>query len=726
MKGPLHSGGLLAGSSGESWSVTIFKALLYGISLLFYLAPLSSFAGILAGVSMAIVGLALASVARGMRLRAPVVLLAASSVGALALAMGGVVLDGQMIPSLLGIRQSFILSDVLTFGLGALAMVLALRYLSLRIRLATLLEVLFVAGAVVALLADHRNRMLNRPRVFSDWIWTMGLDPSTVLVAVGISVTIVAIFLFLRGQTLLKMITTLLLLIALGVGYFLLGAPRIKLDKPSDALGLSGKGKDKDSKGGQGGGQGGGRSKNPFKDNYQNNTPPTPVAVAILRDDFIPRDNLMYFRQTVLSLYNGHHLVNSRDAGWDRDVLARFPREQPQEAAPGQSSRDHILVPTTMYLLVDHPQPLGLGHPLSYTLIKNPNPQQFVAAYDVRSRVLSVPTMRLLGRRSIPAPWTASQSRHYTARPEDPRYRALADIIVRDVDSRFTSDDLARAYAIKRYLEREGFYTMKSTHSSTSDPTASFLFGSLRGYCVHFAHAAVFLLRSQGIAARVALGYAVQTNKRGGGSSVLIMSDRAHAWPEIHLEGIGWVTFDIYPERTDLPPPSMVDYDLEKLLGELARKDETAGLSPGGVPLNIPWGVLARGLLLLCGALLALAYLLKIFRRLRPLMYTAIKHDRQRARLAYIALLDRLSDVGLQRRRGETRERHAARLARIAPHLSPLTRVHLSLSLGSGSHCSRDDFTRLVHHVSQEIKTNVHPIKRVLGKINPVGWMLTR
>ena len=92
------------------------------------------------------------------------------------------------------------------------------------------------------------------------------------------------------------------------------------------------------------------------------------------------------------------------------------------------------------------------------------------------------------------------------ATPDDPRYRALADIIVRDVDPRFFHDDLARAYAIKRYLEKSGFYTLRSKHSSSKDPTASFLFGSLRGYCVHFAHAAVYLIRTQGIAARVALG----------------------------------------------------------------------------------------------------------------------------------------------------------------------------------------------------------------------------
>src|SRR5262249_59532098 len=112
-------------------------------------------------------------------------------------------------------------------------------------------------------------------------------------------------------------------------------------------------------------------------------------------------------------------------------------------------------------------------------------------------------------------------------------------------------DDVMKALAIKRYLEKEGFYSLKQKQLVGADPVAQFLFGDLRGYCVHFSHAAVFLLRSQGIPARVALGYGVQTKRRGAGSSVLILGNEAHAWPELFIDGVGWVTFDIYPERSD-------------------------------------------------------------------------------------------------------------------------------------------------------------------------------
>ena len=701
----------------ESALVTALKALLYAVALTLYLAPISSAAGIAAAEVGMLLGMLLAAAAGRLKLRLPVTLALAAAGLVGAVLAGGWVLDTEAVPAALGIKQSFMASDVVTFGFGAAAIMAALRMLVRWRRELSLLEVMLVSGSVVVMFIDHRNLALNRPRFFSDWAWSLGWDPSGVLAAVGVFLAAASVLLFLRGQRLLKLATTVLLVLLLVSGGYYLGRNKnLQIEVPRDTLGITGKkDKGKKDKGKKG------KSDNPFKDNYDSSRQPSPVAIALLRDDFTPRNDVMYFRQVVLSSFNGHHLVRAGE-GWDEDVITAFPKDEPEEAEPAQSAANHTLVPTTMYLLVDHPQPIGLAHPSRYKLVENPNPQQFVAAYDVKSRVLSVPTQRLLGRASVPDGWSKKQREHYTALPDDPRYRTLADIVVRQVEPRFAHDDLARAYAIKRYLETEGFYTMRSKHSSRKDPTASFLFGSMRGYCVHFAHAAAYLLRSQGIAARVALGYAVQTTKRGGGSSVLVMSDRAHAWPEIHLDGIGWVTFDVYPERTDMPPPQPVDYDLEKLLGELARKDRTAGLQPDGEPYRIPWQTMGHVTLLVLGGLLLLAYLIKIFRRLLPLIW----RGPARPRLAYVALLDRLSDLGAGRRRGETRERHAARLAARVPNLAPLTYAHLARALGSAHAATPEEFAGLMAQVDADLKKNVHPVKRMLALINPIGWMLTR
>ncbi|MCK5798872.1 MAG: transglutaminase domain-containing protein, partial [Deltaproteobacteria bacterium] len=444
------------------------------------------------------------------------------------------------------------------------------------------------------------------------------------------------------------------------------------------------------------------------------------VAIAILRDDYEPAGGVIYFRQRVLSKYNGVSLTADPKA--DEDVPTSFGDAHEVKVATTQDADQHVEVPTTMYLLVDHPQPPALTHAIRLALVPNPNPQHFVAAYDVRSLVLAVSPRRLLGRGSAPASWSPERVKHYTEIPDDPRYRTLADIIVHKLDPRYADDDLAKAFAVKRYLEKNGFYTRKSKHASKKDPTASFLFGSLRGYCVHFAHAGVYLFRSLGIVSRVALGYAVQTRKRSGGSSILIMGDRAHAWPELYLDGVGWVTFDIYPERTDLPPSNPVDYDLEKLLGELARKDPTGGLSPKGEAWEVPWVAMAYLLGLALLALLTLGYLVKGFRTLLPGIVGMSRYPR----FAYVAVLDRLSEVGGARRRGESRESHARRLSDVAPSLPDLTRGHLARAFDSPTAPDAAEFREMVLRLRQDLRAHVSWRHRLLGRLNPYSWLRTR
>ncbi|MBQ1925828.1 MAG: hypothetical protein II180_06910 [Proteobacteria bacterium] len=336
------------------------------------------------------------------------------------------------------------------------------------------------------------------------------------------------------------------------------------------------------------------------------NNPPQPVALAVFYDEYSPSDGVFHFRQEVLSKYDGHHLVASTV---DDDVISTMPTSTELLATPMQAPEVHSKIATSMFLLKPHSQPPQLAMGQRVFPIQNPDPKLFVSAYGVDSVGLTVDPIRLLGRHSIPAEWPQEKVDHYLQIPDDPRYRALSDIIVRNIDPRFTGDDLVKAIYIKSWLEKEGYYTLKNRHLDDKDPVASFLFGSLRGYCVHFAHSAVYLLRSQGIAARVAIGYAVDDKLSGTNSAVLIQGNLAHAWPEIHVDGIGWVTFDIFPENGDEPPRSFIDQSLESLFGELARNDKSGGRSEEArdSSFEIPWRGIGYTLLgLLFAAFLAL------------------------------------------------------------------------------------------------------------------------
>ena len=71
-----------------------------------------------------------------------------------------------------------------------------------------------------------------------------------------------------------------------------------------------------------------------------------------------------------------------------------------------------------------------------------------------------------------------------------------------------------------------------------------FLFDLQKGYCSHFATAFVLLARSQGIPARYVEGYYV---RKGTAQSVTVRTSMAHSWPEVYLEGYGWLAFEPTP-----------------------------------------------------------------------------------------------------------------------------------------------------------------------------------
>lgn len=64
------------------------------------------------------------------------------------------------------------------------------------------------------------------------------------------------------------------------------------------------------------------------------------------------------------------------------------------------------------------------------------------------------------------------------------------------------------------------------------------------GYCVHFATAFVLLARTEGFPARYVQGFCIPAVS---GDETLVYSDMAHAWPEVYIEGKGWIPFEPTP-----------------------------------------------------------------------------------------------------------------------------------------------------------------------------------
>ena len=660
-------------------------------------------------------------------------------------ALGGLVVHGLCgwlgaTPALgqaLGDARYLSVVDGAEFGLLSCVFSATLSALSARLRWLAVLEVALAGGAVSQLVAEHRHGAINRPFEIADPILATGGDPMIVIYVLGaVAAMLLGVVLVMerRWWRLLAHLAVLLVLIGMAGAAVTAGVvPHPQPGSGGAQVKLLGK---PDEKQGQKGGSGRGRRPRPdndaleFQDQTQNRDQQTPVAVVLLHDDYSPPGGVYYFRQGAFSQFNGRRLVTTTRDGLDRDVADAFPVDKLELKDAPQAGFDRATIETTVALLADHTRPFGLESPVSLSAAMNPNPDRFRRVSKVVSSVLTADLVSLLGHGAGNPKWSPEDRAEYLKLPSDPRYRELAKEIVKPVPPDMLKDPMVGAYAITSWLGKNGIYSLRSKHASAEDPTAHFLFGDKTGYCVHFAHAAVYLMRALGLPSRVATGYAVEESARQGGSAILISSGFAHAWPEVYLDGVGWVVFDVQPEQTLDPPPEAADADLQRLLGELARGMKP--LTPEGLPppsdLWLGFKAFARKVLAGAGYLvLALfigLYLVKIWRAAAP----ALSASSSLARVAYRAEIDRLAEVGITRRRGESREAFAARVRGELPSLAPLTLLHVGVRFGSerAKHATKDDIQTLRRGLRAERNSRHGLFKRWLGALLPWSWLKAR
>ncbi len=122
-----------------------------------------------------------------------------------------------------------------------------------------------------------------------------------------------------------------------------------------------------------------------------------------------------------------------------------------------------------------------------------------------------------------------------------------------------------KTLAITTWLRRNIRYSrVTETPPQDQDPVDWILHDYRVGFCNYYASAEVIMLRTLGIPARLAVGYARGTYL-GEEGVYEVRGEDAHAWPEVFFPGFGWVEF----EPTVSQPPLIRPEDLaEGGLGE--------------------------------------------------------------------------------------------------------------------------------------------------------------
>lgn len=249
----------------------------------------------------------------------------------------------------------------------------------------------------------------------------------------------------------------------------------------------------------------------------------------------------------------------------------------------------------------------------------------------------------------------------------------LAGVVTEGKESQYE-----KTQAICDYLRSTYPYDLEVEEQGDRENSVEFfLFKARRGYCEHFATAMAVMCRTQGIPARVAVGY--DTGRYNSLTGYYEVSSRdAHAWVEVYFTNQGWVSFDPTPGWTDpylrprrdttwsgLALIRNIGHGISRMLpGSWIGAMKSAGRALGDAARSVTTTIGAvardyRGWLLVLGVLLLASGLLltaRLRKRAGPPGGGAPREDgpRQRAARAFERMSGALAKLGLIRRPAQT------------------------------------------------------------------------
>ena len=111
---------------------------------------------------------------------------------------------------------------------------------------------------------------------------------------------------------------------------------------------------------------------------------------------------------------------------------------------------------------------------------------------------------------------------------------------------------LAIINRVKNFMKSSITYTENPGTIPAGEDFAKWFFEDKKsGYDVQYAAAAVMMFRYYGIPSRYVEGYLLTpetVNNAGNSEQITVSQKYAHAWPEIYLDGMGWIPVEVTPK----------------------------------------------------------------------------------------------------------------------------------------------------------------------------------
>lgn len=235
-----------------------------------------------------------------------------------------------------------------------------------------------------------------------------------------------------------------------------------------------------------------------------------------------------------------------------------------------------------------------------------------------------------------------------------------------------------QAKALQDWFRTNFTYNLQVPPGHDTDAMDRFL-ASKEGYCEQFAGTYAAMARTLGLPARVAVGFTSGTQDADG--KWRVTGKEAHAWPEVYLNGFGWVAFEPTPGRgqpgaedyTQVPPAQAADTTATTVVQPATPLEQVEPVpepSETAAPLTQEQDG-PGGRLVILGVLVALAVLYAVGvplakrrRRLRRRAGATTSSDR--VLVAWAEATEDMAAAGLPARSDETAVEYAHRVCKAA------------------------------------------------------------